>query len=162
MRVGTRIDDDSVILLEICLLDPVHEVSLMPVSFLASAISRMPSYPKPWKEYGDVLGLYAPPRRIFPPASSTSLAMRQTCSFPSTEQGPPIMTIGSCPPILIPPMSIIVSSGWNMRLASLYGADTLCTFSTHSLARMSRSSRDAVSPTRPHTLKSSPSISCVY
>ena len=89
-----------------------------------------PSKPIPWKEYGEVLGLYAPPRSIQPPASFTSFAMRIIDSSPSTEQGPPITTIFSFPPTLIPSTSITESNGWNKRFAFLYGAAILFTLST--------------------------------
>jgi hypothetical protein len=49
-----------------------------------------PFSPSPWNAYGDVRGLYAPPRRIVAPAS---LAIRQAatvCSSLSTAQGPAI------------------------------------------------------------------------
>ena len=44
----------------------------------------------PWKEYGEVRGLKAPPRRIVAPASLQAIAVSITCSGVSTEQGPAI------------------------------------------------------------------------
>ena len=62
-----------------------------PVSSRASARMCSASTPSPWKAYGDVRGLNAPPRRAVAPASLTSLAQRRSCSRDSTEQGPAIM-----------------------------------------------------------------------
>ena len=42
----------------------------------------------PWKEYGEVRGLKAPPRRMPAPAAFTAFATSMTCSGVSTEQGP--------------------------------------------------------------------------
>ena len=44
----------------------------------------------PWKEYGDVRGLKAPPRRIVAPASLHAWQDASTCSGVSTEHGPAI------------------------------------------------------------------------
>ena len=44
----------------------------------------------PWKEYGEVRGLKAPPRRIVAPAALQAFAVSNTCSGVSMEQGPAI------------------------------------------------------------------------
>ena len=75
----------------------------------------------PWKEYGEVRGLNAPPRRIVAPASLQAFAVSITCSGVSTEQGPAI-TAKWPPPINTPPTLITESSGWNLRFAFLYGS----------------------------------------
>ena len=123
-----------------------------PVASRALTMSRMPSVPRPWNAYGDVRGLYAPPRSMLPPAAFTSRATCTICSSPSTLHGPPITTIFSLPPTFTPATSTIVSASWNRRFAFLYGSDTRCTFSTYGFARMLFSSRIVVSPTRPNTL----------
>src|SRR4051795_7960327 len=46
-----------------------------PVCALASASRRSPSTPRPWKAYGLVRGLYAPPRSIVAPAARTTGAV---------------------------------------------------------------------------------------
>ncbi len=80
--------------------------------------SRSPSSPRPWKLYGELRGLYAPPRRIFAPARLTAAAVASTCSGLSAEHGPAI-TMTSSPPIRTSPTVMTVSSGLNVRPASL-------------------------------------------
>ena len=75
----------------------------------------------PWKEYGEVRGLKAPPRRMVAPASLTALAVANTCSGVSTEQGPAMIAKWP-PPIFTPLTSTMVSSGWNLRFAFLNGS----------------------------------------
>ena len=54
----------------------MHSVTTgSPLSALAAASRWRPSCPRPWKEYGDVRGLYAPPRNSEAPASRTTLAV---------------------------------------------------------------------------------------
>src|SRR2546422_1571001 len=50
-----------------------------PVSRLASARYLSPSSSSPWKEYGDVRGLKAPPRKTRAPAALTFAATSSTC-----------------------------------------------------------------------------------
>ena len=59
---------------------------------------RSPASPSPWKLYGELRGLNAPPRRIFAPARLTAAAVASTCSSDSAEHGPAI-TMTSSPPI---------------------------------------------------------------
>ena len=75
-----------------------------PVCALASSSSRSPSWPRPWNEYGDVRGLYAPPRYIAAPADATACAAVSTWSRDSTVHGPAISVKWS-PPTLRPAMS---------------------------------------------------------
>ena len=75
-----------------------------PVAALASASSLSPSAPRPWKAYGEVRGLYAPPRSRVPPASATAIAVSSSCARDSTAQGPAI-SANSSPPIFRPAMS---------------------------------------------------------
>src|SRR2546426_407719 len=56
-----------------------------PVSRLASARYLSPSSSSPWKEYGDVRGLKAPPRKTRAPAALTFAATSSTCPRDSTE-----------------------------------------------------------------------------
>ncbi len=58
----------------------------------ASRSSRSPSSPSPWKLYGELRGLNAPPRKIFAPARRTAAAVARTCCSVSAEHGP-AMTI---------------------------------------------------------------------
>ena len=59
-----------------------------PVSSLASWSIARPSLPRPWKLYGEVRGLYAPPRSIEAPASATQRATSSVWSRLSTVHGP--------------------------------------------------------------------------
>ena len=81
-----------------------------PVAFLAATKISNPEEPIPWNAYGEVLGLKAPPLKIFAPAFLAALAISITCSSLSTEQGPAIKARLS-PPTLTPATSTIVSSG---------------------------------------------------
>ena len=90
----------------------------MSSSPLASMSRSRPFSPMPWLVYGEVRGLKAPPRSIVAPAFLTARAMVKRFS-PSTEHGP-AMTWKLPPPTSTPcPQSTTVSSGWNLRLASL-------------------------------------------
>ncbi len=87
--------------------------------WLAAARSiRKPSSPSPWKLYGELRGLNAPPRRILAPAFFTAAAAALTCSSVSAEQGPAI-TMTSSPPMRTSPTDTTLPSGLNARLASL-------------------------------------------
>ena len=94
----------------------------MPSAFAASRSRRSPSSPRPWKLYGELRGLNAPPRKIFAPARRTAAAVVRTCVSFSAEQGP-AMTITSSPPIRMSPTVTTVSSDLKVRLASLYGEE---------------------------------------
>lgn len=59
-----------------------------PVASLASAKSFSPLSFRPWKLYGEVLGLNAPPLKIVAPAALTLSATSNSCSLLSTAQGP--------------------------------------------------------------------------
>jgi hypothetical protein len=62
-----------------------------------------PSTPNPWKSYGDVRGLKAPPLINFSPLACKSAATASTCSCDSTEHGP--KTNDLLPSPIIPPLS---------------------------------------------------------
>src|SRR5918992_1381504 len=62
--------------------------TLRPRGLATSDIILSPSSPRPWKEYGDVRGLKAPPRTYSKPACLTALAEDSNCSWLSTVQGP--------------------------------------------------------------------------
>ena len=101
---------------------------------------RSPSSPSPWKLYGELRGLKAPPRSTFAPARFTAAAAASTCCSFSAEQGP-AMTITSSPPIRTSPTEMTLFSGLNVRLASLYGSvmrTTSCTPSSTSRSLGSR------------------------
>ena len=127
------------------------------VSCFAIFNNSNPSSSKPWKLYGDVLGLKAPPLKKFAPDFFTAFAISTTCSSLSTEQGPAI--IPRCPPpTFVPFTSTIVGSGWNNLLAFLYGSCTFTIFSTHLNVNNSSGSIYDVSPTKPNTDVAIPSI----
>ena len=92
----------------------------MPIGRRRAASCR-PASPRPWKLYGELRGLNAPPRRILAPARLTAAAVVSTCSSDSAEHGP-AMTITSSPPIRTSPTTTTVFSGLKVRLASLYGS----------------------------------------
>ena len=59
-----------------------------PVSSRASRRISSASTPSPWKVYGEVRGLNAPPRSIVAPAAATARAVSSVCSRYSTVHGP--------------------------------------------------------------------------
>ena len=61
-----------------------------PVCARTSARIRRPSSPSPWNAYGEVRGLYAPPRSSVAPAAWAICAASSVCSGVSTAQGPAI------------------------------------------------------------------------
>ena len=79
---------------------------------------RSPSSPMPWKLYGLLRGLKAPPRSTFAPARLTAAAAASTCSSLSAEHGPAI-TMTSSPPMRTSSIVMTVLSGLKLRLASL-------------------------------------------
>ena len=100
-----------------------------PVSCFAIFNNSNPSNSSPWKLYGEVLGLNAPPLKKFAPDAFTAFATSTICFSLSTEQGPAIIP-KYFPPTLLPFTSTIVSAGWNNLFAFLYGSVTFITFST--------------------------------
>ena len=76
--------------------------------------------PRPWKAYGEVRGLNAPPRRMVAPAALTASAVSNSCSRLSTEQGPAII-VSEPSPMTASSTRMTVSSGWNSREVSLNG-----------------------------------------
>ena len=100
-----------------------------PVSSRASRRIASASRPSPWKVYGDVRGLNAPPRSIVAPAAATTRAVSSVCSRYSTEQGPAISP-KAVSPIWRPSTSITVGSGTSSRATSLYGFRIGTTWST--------------------------------
>ena len=62
-----------------------------PVSLRAIFNRSSPSDLSPWKEYGEVLGLNAPPRSRVAPDALMLFAISTICSSLSTEQGPAMM-----------------------------------------------------------------------
>ncbi len=91
-----------------------------PNSFLTSASISRPFSPRPWKEYGDVRGLKASPRKRAAPALRTASAAANICSLLSTAQGPAI-TVTRLPPKGTPPASTTVSSLRTSRLTDRNG-----------------------------------------
>jgi hypothetical protein len=61
-----------------------------PVSARASARIVSASSPSPWKVYGEVRGLNAPPRSMLAPLAATARAVSSVWARYSTVQGPAI------------------------------------------------------------------------
>ena len=80
-----------------------------PTSSRTSARMRSPSTPRPWKAYGDVRGLYAPPRSSVAPARLAMQADSSVCSAVSTAHGP-AMKVNVSGPIGTPPTRTVVRS----------------------------------------------------
>ena len=74
------------------------DTSLRSWARAASCSIRRPSSPRPWKLYGELRGLNAPPRSTFAPARFTAAAVACTCCSFSAEHGP-AMTMTSSPPM---------------------------------------------------------------
>ena len=85
-----------------------------PVSSRASRRIASASSPSPWKVYGDVRGLNAPPRSHVAPAAATARAVSSVCSRYSTVHGPAIRPKNPSP-IRRPSTSITVGSGETSR-----------------------------------------------
>ncbi len=77
--------------------------------------------PSPWKEYGELRGLNAPPRSAVAPAARTRWAAATICSSDSTEHGPAM--IGTSLPPNVTPGAIVTSvfSSRHSRETCLYG-----------------------------------------
>ena len=76
----------------------------------------------PWKLYGELRGLYAPPRRNFAPAAADLLRARQNLLAATPPSTGPAITTTSSPPTTTPFANVIVvPSGRKLRPASLYG-----------------------------------------
>jgi len=93
-----------------------------PVSRRALSRILRPFSPRPWKAYGEVRGLKAPPRSICAPAFFTAIAVSMVCFSVSTEQGPAMITRSS--PTFTPFTSIIVVFCPGLRAASLIFLNT--------------------------------------
>src|SRR5258708_5537547 len=96
-----------------------------PVAARASAKNSRPDGPRPRKWYGEVLGLYAPPRSRDAPARFTARAVSMVCSRDSTEHRPAMTASGWPLPFPNSPIHTIESAGcpprgliFNRRLAS--------------------------------------------
>ena len=86
-----------------------------------SARMRSPATPSPWNAYGEVRGLYAPPRSSVAPARRACSAAASVCSADSTAHGPAI-SVNVSGPTGTPPTEIVLVRTWFSRLTSLYGA----------------------------------------
>ena len=84
----------------------------------ASLNITKPSSPRPWKLYGDVLGLNAPPLSPFPPLATTPSAVSSVCSLYSALSGPAIKA-NSLPPITRSFILTSVFPSLKLLLASL-------------------------------------------
>ena len=92
------------------------------------------------------------------PLFLTDAAMVSIWGWLSTEHGP-AMTANPLPPTLTPLTSMMLSSGWNMRLARLKGCCTRMAFSISGLTRNSSGSRTLVSPMTPRIVWVAPILS---
>ena len=99
----------------------------------------------------------APPRSREAPEAFTDWATSMICSRLSTEQGP-AMTVNPPPPMTASPMRTALSSGWNFRLAFLYGSWTRITRSTSWWMVSLSWSIWEVSPTRPRMEQPTPLV----
>ena len=93
-----------------------------PVAVLTSARISSPRTPRPWKAYGEVRGLNAPPRRIVAPAAFAMCAASSVCCGDSTAHGPAISVNVSGPTGTASsprPTHTVERSGWCWRLTSL-------------------------------------------
>ena len=90
-------------------------------SRVSTRISR-PSRPRPWKAYGEVRGLKAPPRSRVAPAARAMCAASSVCAAVSTAHGP-AMNVNVSGPIGTwwpgGPTQTVERSGWCCRLTSL-------------------------------------------
>src|SRR6266436_4495684 len=128
-----------------------------PVSDRAFDSRSSPTCFRPWKSYGLVRGLNAPPRkREAPLAATPRAAVRICCSF-STAQGPAITT-SSGPPIGTPPTSTTVSSCFTSRETSLYGAVTGMQSATPGSSRKWPGSMGPLFPVIPIAVRPAPEI----
>ena len=85
-----------------------------------SAIICKPSSPRPWKAYGEVRGLYAPPRKNCAPARATRSATAKLCSRLSIEHGPAMIASPGPPNVAsVPANRTTVFSCLTSRLTSL-------------------------------------------
>ena len=94
------------------------------------------------------------------PASRTRLGdLEQERSSPSMAQGPAIIARWP-PPILTPLTSKTESSGWNSRLASLYGLRIGTTCSTPAIAWSGSTWSFSSSPMTPMIVRETPWLRC--
>ena len=130
-----------------------------PVSSRASARILRPSTPSPWKAYGEVRGLKAPPRSIVTPCSATTRAVSNVCSRVSTVHGPAMKPKYESP-IRRPRVSITVGSRRSSRETSLYGLTIGSTCSTPGYPSSGRVASSSRSPIAPITVASRPWLTC--
>src|SRR5437762_2095980 len=128
-----------------------------PVSARVSARMRSPATPRPWNAYGDVRGLYAPPRSRVAPARRASCAAASVCSADSTAQGPAI-SVNVSGPIGTPPTVTVEVLGWCSRLTSLYGEVIRTTSATPGTPSTSTDSSTASPPTTPTIVRVTPRL----
>ena len=129
-----------------------------PVRSRASASRRSPSRPSPWKAYGEVRGLNAPPRRSVAPASATPCATSKSWSRDSIEQGPAI-SVSEPPPITASRTLTTVGVSRNSREARRYGRVARFALATPGRAANSCSSV-ALTPDGPRIARVDPVAPC--
>ncbi len=127
----------------------------IPVWARTSARIRSPARPSPWNAYGDVRGLYAPPRSSVAPAALAISAAARVCSAVSTAHGPAISVNVSGPIGTLPTVTVEVA-GWCSRLTSLYGAVIRTTSSTPGRVTTSSDSSTSSAPTTPTMVRVTP------
>ena len=133
--------------------------TLSPVSDRAWESSSRPLPLSPWKSYGLVRGLKAPPRSKLAPLCTTPRAAARICCSLSTAHGPAITT-SSRPPIGTPATSTTVSSCFTSRETSLYGAVTGMHSATPFIKRKCPGSMGPLLPVMPMAVRPAPSIAC--
>ena len=126
-----------------------------------SAMIFSASSPSPWNAYGEVRGLYAPPRKNCAPAAATCSAIVNACSRDSIEHGPAIIA-SFAPPIVasVPANRITVSSSFTSRLTSLYGFETRITSATPASSSMFPRSTSPWLPVIPIAVRCAPGSGC--
>jgi hypothetical protein len=116
-----------------------------------------PASPRPWNAYGELRGLYAPPRSSDAPAALAISAEASVCSAVSTAHGPAI-TVSVSGPIGTPATLITERSRRCSRLTSLYGAVIRTTSLTPGMPRRFSVSSWSMSPTRPTIVRETPRL----
>ena len=130
-----------------------------PVASRASARNSRPCSARPWKAYGSVRGLNAPPRRPTAPASRTAAAISRRLARSSTAHGPAMSATRSAPTLPVP-RGMTVGSGRASREAILYRARTGMTFSTPGATASRSADFNRSSPTHATTVRSVPWMTC--
>ena len=119
-RVPIRMQSATSAMRPTCDTSTTSTMNGSPNRRLASCRISIPRSPRPWNEYGDVLGLNTSPRITAAPASFAARAAVIVCSSFSTAHGPAISVNASRPIGTVPILTTVVS-GCRSRETILYG-----------------------------------------